>query len=106
GLGRRLDSAAQRAIGARATQLDARRVGERLDRSVSERLTAAQTGLAHRRGRLEALSPQRVLSRGYSITSDEHGRVLRSGAETEAGRAVHVRLAAGELKARVEEVRQ
>jgi exonuclease VII large subunit len=47
-----------------------------------------------------------VLSRGYSITTDEQGRVLRSGAETAAGRGVRVRLAAGRLLARVEEVEE
>jgi exodeoxyribonuclease VII large subunit len=105
-LGQRLDAAAQRAIRARASQLEARRVRERLDRAMSERLRAAQTGLAHRGGRLQALSPQRVLSRGYSITTDEHGRVLRSGADAEVGRPVDVRLAVGSLRARVEEVRE
>jgi exodeoxyribonuclease VII large subunit len=105
-LGQRLDAAAQRAIRARASQLEARRVRERLDRAMSERLRAAQTGLAHRGGRLQALSPQRVLSRGYSITTDEHGRVLRSGADAEVGRPVDVRMAVGSLRARVEEVRE
>jgi exodeoxyribonuclease VII large subunit len=105
-LGRRLEAAAQRAIRAPASQLEARRVPERLDRALSERLRAAQIGLVHRRGRLEALSPQRVLSRGYSITTDERGRVLRSSAETKVGRAVIVRLAAGQLRGRVEEVRE
>jgi len=105
-LEQRLEAAAQRTIRARATQLEGRRTPGRLDRALSARLGAAQAGLVHRRGRLEALSPQRVLSRGYSITSDEHGRVLRSADETEVGRGVHVRLAAGRLGARVEEVQE
>src|SRR5207302_6995763 len=77
-LGRRLDGAAHRAVRGRDSQLEARRAPVRLQRALSERLRTSQSGLAHRRGRLEALSPQHVLSRGYSITSDEHGRVLRS----------------------------
>jgi exodeoxyribonuclease VII large subunit len=105
-LGQRLEAAAQRTLRTRGTQLEARRAPVRLERALWARLDAAQTGIAHRRGRLEALSPQRVLSRGYSITSDEHGRVLRSGTETEVGRGVRVRLAAGQLRARVEEVRE
>ena len=105
-LGLRLEAAAQRTIRARATQLEARRAPVRLDRALSVRLGAAQAGLAHRGGRLDALSPERVLSRGYSITSDERGRVLRSSADTEVGRGVRVRLAAGHLRARVEEVQQ
>jgi exodeoxyribonuclease VII large subunit len=105
-LGQRLEAAAQRAIRTRATQLEGRRAAPRLDRALSERFRGAESGLAHRRGRLEALSPQRVLSRGYSITSDERGRVLRSGAQTAAGRGVQVRLAVGRLRARVEEVQE
>jgi exodeoxyribonuclease VII large subunit len=105
-LGQRLEAGARRAVRARATQLDGRRAPLRLDRAVSERFRAAEVGLAHRRGRLEALSPQRVLSRGYSITTDEQGRVLRSGADTAAGRGIRVRLAAGRLRARVEEVQE
>src|SRR2546423_2826865 len=105
-LGDRLENAAQRTIRSRTTQLEARRAPVRVDRALSDRLRAAQTGLAHRGGRLDALSPQRVLSRGYSITTDEAGRVLRSGAETNVGRGVHVRLAAGRLRARVEEIHE
>jgi len=70
------------------------------------RLQAASSGLAHRRARLEALSPELVLARGYSITQDEAGRVLRAAAETGPGRAISVRLAAGSLAARVEEARE
>jgi exodeoxyribonuclease VII large subunit len=46
-----------------------------------------------------------VLTRGYSITLDEAGRVLRSAAETAPGRAITVRLGTGSLAARVEESR-
>ena len=47
-----------------------------------------------------------VLARGYSITLDEAGHVLRSAAGTGPGRAISVRLAAGSLAARVEEARE
>jgi exonuclease VII large subunit len=48
-----------------------------------------------------------VLARGYSITEDEEtGHVLRGATETAAGRRLRVRLAAGSLAARVEEVRR
>lgn len=66
------------------------------------RLEGARTALAYRRHRLEASSPKRVLARGYSITTDPSGRVLRSAAETAEGQEVRIRLAAGALAARVE----
>ncbi|HXM59020.1 MAG TPA: exodeoxyribonuclease VII large subunit, partial [Candidatus Dormibacteraeota bacterium] len=96
---------ARRLLRQRAAELQGRAVPARLDRALAARFRAAESGLAHRRGRLQALSPERVLARGYSITLDEAGHVLRSAAGTEPGRAITVRLAAGSLAARVEETR-
>ena len=46
-----------------------------------------------------------MLARGYSITQDAAtGHVLRSSAETAAGRKLRIRLASGRLGARVDEV--
>ena len=62
-------------------------------------------GLEHRRERLSALSPDSVLSRGYSITQDaDTGNVLRAASDTGVGRGVRIRLASGRVGARVEEV--
>jgi exodeoxyribonuclease VII large subunit len=103
GLRRRVESAAQRTLRQRITAVEGRRAPQRLRRAVEERLRGAEGGLAQRRRRLEALSPELVLARGYSITLDEAGRVLRSAAETAAGRSIEVRLAKGSLAAKVEE---
>jgi exodeoxyribonuclease VII large subunit len=103
-LGVRLDATAQRVVRARVGELEGRRARDRLQRALTERLRVAQSGLAHRRERLKALSPERVLSRGYSITTDGRGRVLRRSTDAAVGEDVQVRLAAGRLRARVEEV--
>jgi exodeoxyribonuclease VII large subunit len=89
------------------TALASRRAANRLERGLAERLASAQRGLEHRRQRLVALSPDAVLSRGYSITQDaESGAVIRSAAETAVNRKLRIRVAAGRLGARVEEVEQ
>jgi exonuclease VII large subunit len=76
-----------------------------MDRALSERFAAATRGLDHRRQRLVALSPEGVLSRGYSITQDaESGAVLRTSGGTAVDRRVRIRLGAGRLGARVDEV--
>jgi exodeoxyribonuclease VII large subunit len=76
-----------------------------LERALAERFAIATRGLAHRRDRLIALSPEGVLSRGYSITVDtETGAVVRSASETAVDRKVRIRLATGRLGARVEQV--
>ncbi len=104
---RRLGSAASTRLARSRSELVKRRVADRLDRALTERFASATRGLEHRRQRLVALSPDGVLSRGYSITQDaESGAVLRSSAETKANRRVRIRLGAGRLGARVDEVEQ
>lgn len=76
-----------------------------MERALTERFGSATRGLDHRRQRLVALSPDAVLSRGYSITQDaDSGTVLRSAAGTAVSRKVRIRLGSGRLGARVEEV--
>ncbi|HET6311047.1 MAG TPA: exodeoxyribonuclease VII large subunit [Candidatus Nitrosotalea sp.] len=103
--GRRLKSAASARLTRGRNALASRRAAERLERALAKRFSTATQGLEHRKQRLLALSPDAVLSRGYSITQDaESGAVLRSSSGTAVNRRVRIRLAAGKLAARVEEV--
>jgi exodeoxyribonuclease VII large subunit len=103
--GRRLDAAALARLTRSRNVLASRRATERLERALTARFGAATRALEHRRERLVALSPESVLSRGYSITQDAAtGVVLRAASETAAGRKVRIRLAAGRLGAHVDEV--
>ena len=52
------------------------------------------------------LGPGATLERGYAIVQDEAGAVVRDAAAVAVGERVGVRLAAGRLGARVEEVQQ
>jgi exodeoxyribonuclease VII large subunit len=45
-----------------------------------------------------------VLGRGYALTQDARGHVLRSSRRVRVGERVRVRLAEGQLLCRVEEV--
>ncbi len=103
---RRIDAAAVGRLNRSRNLLASRRAEDRIGRAVLARFTNATRGLEHRRERLSALSPDSVLSRGYSITQDaETGAVLRAASETKVGRGVRIRLATGGVGARVEEVR-
>ena len=105
--GRRLDGATAVRLTRASNALESRRAADRLDRALAERFASATRGLEHRRQRLVALSPEGVISRGYSITQDaESGAVIRSPAGTAVNRKVRIRLAAGRLGARVEELEQ
>lgn len=52
-------------------------------------------------GKLDALSPLTVLSRGYSIATLDDGRVVRSSAQVEVGDEISIRLQRGGLRTRV-----
>ena len=52
---------------------------------------------------MDALSPLKVLSRGYAIASGSGGAVLRRAADAEIGEKINVRLGEGSLGCRVEE---
>jgi exodeoxyribonuclease VII large subunit len=102
--GRRIDAAAAMRLNRGRTQLASRRAEDRIERAVLARFANATRGLEHRRERLIALSPDSVLSRGYSITQDaETGAVLHAATDTGPGRQVRIRLASGRVGARVEE---
>lgn len=51
--------------------------------------------------KLDALSPLAVLTRGYSITQDVEGRVLRDASSVNAGDKVKIKLERGKLNAEV-----
>lgn len=73
-----------------------------LDAAARSRLEEARARLQVAAASLDALSPLAVLKRGYSITHDANGRLLRSADEANSGERVRVRLEQGALLCRVE----
>ena len=67
-------------------------------------MAEAADRLESRRLQLEALSPVRVLDRGYAVVRSGDGSVVRDAAGLAPGDAFSVQLARGRLGARVEEV--
>lgn len=79
-------------------------LGERLSRSMRRRLEVAGHRVEAAAGRLDSLSPLKVLARGYSLTrTADSPRVLRHAAEVRPGDRIVTRLASGQLISRVEE---
>lgn len=51
--------------------------------------------------KLDAMSPLKVLTRGYSMAQTEQGKVLRSVRQVEIGERIHISLSDGSLRATV-----
>jgi len=76
-----------------------RRLGER----ARSRLKENRGALEAIEARLKLLSPENVLARGYSITTDAaSGRVLRDATETRPGQKLKTKLMSGEVRSVVE----
>jgi exodeoxyribonuclease VII large subunit len=65
------------------------------------RLAGGDARLQRLAAALQALGPQQVLARGYSITRDERGNVVRSAAQVEPGAKLVTALAHGWLESEV-----
>jgi exodeoxyribonuclease VII large subunit len=57
-------------------------------------------------GRLDSLSPLAVLGRGYSLTRQPSGAIVRSAAQTGPGDLIEILLHQGALDARVERLKE
>lgn len=104
--GGRLARAERRAVAARARLAQAglrlATLAEGLRRVARHRLRSAEQQLASWARLVAELAPARTLARGFSITRDAAGAVLRDPAAVAAGTAIATELAAGLLFSRVE----
>jgi exodeoxyribonuclease VII large subunit len=57
--------------------------------------------LGHLVSSLDAMSPLRVLGRGYAIATTDGGRAVRSSEDVRVGDAIHVRVASGRIDVEV-----
>lgn len=78
------------------------RSGDRLARSIEHRLEVSGARLTAYSARLDALSPLRVLARGYSVARDTEGQVLKRVAQLPSGKQFRLRVTDGEVNGRVQ----
>ena len=71
---------------------DLARWRDRLHSTYTAAFQRRVTGLQRTAARLDALSPLRVLARGYAVATREDGRALRSAADAQPGDMIHVRV--------------
>lgn len=97
----RLEAASGFATKSRS-QLD--NLASRLDSALDAAMTRKKNEYLRAAAKLDALSPLKVLSRGYAIAMDEDGRAVKDSSGVRAGDKLTVRLASGALGCRVEDV--
>ena len=102
-LQRRSDMVVVRQFGSR--QAATEKLGHRLVAAGRTRLVAQAQRLDGMANRLQALDPQRVLSRGYTWISDAQGRPVTSGAALQAGQRLEARWSDARAAIEVIEVR-
>lgn len=84
-------------------RLDLDALARRLDAAEQSSLGAHKQHYIRLASSLEAMSPLKVLSRGFSVATDSRGKVLRSAADAKIGELVHIRMEHGGLDCRVEQ---
>jgi len=100
---------AARRLGGRAPQLaEARRAridatAELLARRAPQHVESAARAVDARAARLALLDPVNLLRRGWSITRDADGRLVRSAADVPSGSVITTELADGRLTSRIED---
>jgi exodeoxyribonuclease VII large subunit len=77
------------------------RTGDRLSGAMTAMLERSRALLTAHSAQLDALSPLRILARGYAVARDENGRVLKRVKQLPAGRDFTLRVTDGEIDARV-----
>jgi exodeoxyribonuclease VII large subunit len=94
---------------ARALRIASKHVVERLDRtgdrlvsSIQNRIERSGALLTAHGARLDALSPLKVLARGYAVARGTDGQVLKRVAQLPSGKEFRLRVTDGEVNGRVQ----
>ena len=80
------------------------RLQRELCRAAQSRLKGPRRELGSLAAALDAMSPLKVLGRGFALVTDREGAVLRRAEDAQLGGEVTARLARGALRCRVEEI--
>ena len=76
-------------------------LSQSLGSSVELCYTRREAAFERAKAKLELLSPYSVLERGYSLTTDKDGSVVKSADQVSRGDVLHTRLASGEIVSEV-----
>jgi len=80
---------------------DPPRQGEMLRAAMVRRIDRERSRLDALARQFQAVSPTAILDRGYSVTTDREGRLVRSTGDVSEGQAIRTRVADGEFESEV-----
>lgn len=73
----------------------------RLTQAIQHQFTTSRNHLSLQASRLDSVSPLSVLARGYSITKNKQGQVVKSVSQVNSGELLTTELADGQLQSKV-----
>ncbi len=73
----------------------------RMEHACHQQMQQRENAIAVLAGRLQAISPLNVLSRGYSVTESIEGEILRNAGEARLGSRIITRLATGKIESQI-----
>ena len=76
----------------------------RFEDAIQREMTSRRERLARTAGVLDALSPMKVLARGYAMAANEEGTIIKSALQLQCGELIELRLTDGHAKCRVDKV--
>jgi exodeoxyribonuclease VII large subunit len=79
---------------------------ERMRKAIAARLERQRNRVVELTKAIRLLGPQQTLERGYSITQDLHGNLIRSRTELQLGSRVRTRLADGSIESEVTDIQE
>ncbi len=77
---------------------------EELNDAIKDKIDELKNSLENKKNHLSALNPKSILSRGYSITSDESGHVIMSRKDVKAGMKISTSIKDGTIVSEVKDV--
>ena len=80
------------------------RLQDRLAAALHKKTAAAKQRYAGLAASLDAMSPLKVLGRGYAIARDENGKVIKKASDVKPGDRINVRLKTDEIRCVVSEL--
>jgi exodeoxyribonuclease VII large subunit len=99
--GSRLAAVSQLTLGRRKTRLS--RISSGIEPTAQRSITGARRRLDDAAARVGSLDPARLLARGWSVTRDVSGNVVKNPAAVPAGSELRTTVQGGEIRSRVEE---